>query len=693
MEPRARHRLLARSLWGLAMAITVAALVFLVLSLDVPQPVGAFGFRGYPTLLTFSFATVGLLVATHRPENPIGWILLVGGGVNSAVVHLSMNYAEFAYADDPAHPGGDIAAWVSNWNYIITVVAIPIVLLLFPDGRFSPRRRRLALGIVAAGIVAGVGLALTPGPLESFQLADNPFGIDASRQVVSAVTDVGLVCLALGLLITALSLGARLRRSTGEERAQLTWIAAAGLALGVAFFVSFVVSRFGVKAGFVVDALEVLVIVALAGIPAAIGVAILRYRLYDVDVVISRTVVFGVLAAFITLVYAAIVVGVGTLAGRRGDAVLSAVATAAVALAFQPVRRWANRFANRLVYGERASPYEVLSSFGRRVTEALGTEDVLPRMAEILAQGTGALRADIWLRVGTELRPAASWPEPHAPRPPTPVRAAGTITIPDADASSLVRHDGELLGALAITKPPSEPVTPVEAGLVEDLAQQAGLILRNAGLIADLRASRQRLVAAQDQERRKLERNLHDGAQQQLVALSVKLRILKTLIQRDPGRAIPTVDELQAEAQDAMENLRSLARGIYPPLLADQGLGAALRAQASKAAVPVEVSIDTNGRFGQDVEAAVYFSCLEALQNVAKYARATRARVSIDHQEDHLSFEVSDDGAGFDTTTTPSGTGIQGITDRLAALGGSLEVRSEPGRGTQLVGMVPLSRS
>jgi signal transduction histidine kinase len=260
-----------------------------------------------------------------------------------------------------------------------------------------------------------------------------------------------------------------------------------------------------------------------------------------------------------------------------------------------------------------------------------------------------------------------------------------------------VRHHGELLGALSITKRPGESITPAEERLVRDLASQAGLVMRNVALterllenIEQLRASRQRLVTAQDEERRKLERNLHDGAQQQLVALAVKLRLLEQLIGRDAERARSMAASLQDDAGDALQELRDLARGIYPPLLADQGLVAALQSQARRSPVPVTIEADGLGRYPKEVEAALYFSCLEALQNVAKYAQASRATVSLADGDGRLRFQVTDDGVGFEPSSTSFGTGLQGIADRLSALGGGVDVRSAPGAGTTVTGELPV---
>jgi signal transduction histidine kinase len=237
--------------------------------------------------------------------------------------------------------------------------------------------------------------------------------------------------------------------------------------------------------------------------------------------------------------------------------------------------------------------------------------------------------------------------------------------------------------------PASDPMNPSKERLIRDLAAQAGLVLRNVRLIQDLRGSRQRLLVAQDEERRKLERDLHDGAQQQLVALAVQLKLARTMLERDPATVGGMLDSLQTSAADALADLRDLARGIYPQLLADRGLSAALEAQATKSPVPTTVRSDGVERYPREVEAAVYFICLEALNNVAKYSEATAATVSLAQANGTLTFTVADDGVGFDPAHIEHGTGLQGMADRLDAIGGDVRVRSAPGEGTTVKGSVP----
>jgi signal transduction histidine kinase len=365
---------------------------------------------------------------------------------------------------------------------------------------------------------------------------------------------------------------------------------------------------------------------------------------------------------------------------------------------FQPVRERVQRVANRLVYGKRATPYEVLSQFSERVAGSYAMDDVMPRMARVLAEGTGAQRADVWLRNGNVWREAAVWPANDTPA--EAVRAVDGALPAIGGTSRLVevRHQGTLLGALGVTKRSGEALTPVEEHLLADLAGQAGLVLRNVGLTSDLqarlddlRASRQRLVSAQDQERRRLERNLHDGAQQHLVAIKVKLGLAEMLLGRDPARAQQTLGQLKADADEALETLRDLARGIYPPLLADKGLLLALQSQARKATIPVLVEDYAVDRHPQDIEAAVYFCVLEALQNVQKYAHATGVTVRLSQHEETLSFEVIDDGRGFDLASMPRGMGLSNMEDRIDSLGGALRVSSAVGHGTTISGSLPLA--
>jgi signal transduction histidine kinase len=447
--------------------------------------------------------------------------------------------------------------------------------------------------------------------------------------------------------------------------------------------------------------------VGLAALAVAIGVAILRYRLYDIDVVINKTVVYASLAVFIGAVYVAVVVGLGTLLGSQGEpnAALSIFATAIVAIAFQPVRERVQRFANRLVYGQRATPYEVLARFSETVA-TLGADELLAHTAATLRDATGALGACVWLRSGAELTTAAAAPPETLPDlGPAGLVDGGLPELP-GDGSAAIVHQEELLGALTITKAKGDPLTPRDRQVLAALASQAGEVVRNASLTAalqarleqltaqaeELRRSRQRIVAAEDDERRSLERNIHDGAQQHLVALAVKLKLARTLAARAPDKAKVVVTQLRAQVDDTVAALRELASGIYPSVLEARGIVAALEAQTQSVPVPVTIEGDGLGRYPIESEATAYFCCLEALQNVAKYAWASHARVSLAERDGELGFSVRDDGRGFDPDTTPFGSGLRNIADRVGAAQGTVTVESAPGAGTTVTGRIPATR-
>ncbi len=607
-------------------------------------------------LVAFAFAVVGVLVALRRPENPAGWQMLV----------IGLFWSVAASPPSAATNGNFLDAigsvvWVLPFGLMSThlLLRLPNGALLSPRWRWVSRAATLAI-VLASFIPDEDGGTFSP-------------------IVVAAL--VGLLLLVGCSLASILSLVLRARRAGADERRQIRWVAAGAGSFLTMYVVSFIPSWLGAADNSVVVlAAQYLTGLGYAAIPVSIGISILRFRLYAIDVVIRKAVVVAAIAVFFGAVYALVVGGIGALVASSSSTALSFAAAAIVAILFQPVLARARRFADRVVYGRRATPYEVLAEFGDRLAETYAADDVLPRTARLLAEGVGADRARVWLWADGALRPVATWSRDDI----DPSR--------DDDHRTEVRHQGELLGALSVAMPLNDPMDPSKEKLVSDLASQAGLLLRNVRLLEDLRASRRRLVSAQDEERRKLERNIHDGAQQQLVALTVKARLARQFTERDPDRAAEMLAQIETETQQALEDLRDLARGIYPPLLADKGLPDALASQARKSPIPVEVDASGIGRYSQDVEAAVYFSVLEALQNVAKYAQATRATIGLAQTDGHLRFEVRDDGKGFDPAATGYGTGMQGMADRLAALDGAIEVTSVIGTGTSVTGRIPAER-
>ena len=424
------------------------------------------------------------------------------------------------------------------------------------------------------------------------------------------------------------------------------------------------------------------------------------------DRIAIGTLVYGALAAFISGVYLLVVVVTGSAgagdglapSGSRASLVLSIVATAIVAVAFQPARERLVRLASRLVYGQRATPYEVLSTFSVQMGGAYAAEDLLPRIARLLADGTAASRADVWLRHGQELHQVASWPSDAVPPSLVLLDEAANSIAGHSGRMELVRHQGQVLGAVSVSKRRDEPLTPAQDRLIAEFAGQAGLVLRYVGLtgellarLDELTASRQRIVLAQDLERHRIQRDIEGGAERQLEALHAKFGAAQAAAGADPEAQRSLMAELRADIAAIIESLRELARGIHPPLLADQGLVAAVRAQAAKTRGQVTLAADDVGRLGRDVEAAVYFCCVEALRNVGKHAGSAPARIRLTRDHGRVSFEVTDEGPGFDVRLAGSGTGLQHMSDRLAALGGVIRIDARPGRGTTIAGEIPYS--
>lgn len=673
---KAPERLHVARLPGLLLVVTLPLLAFMVvISWGREEREDTIFYFLQP----FTFAVAGALIASRRPRNPIGWIFS-GQGLAGALIET---WEAFHYH---AWPTASIGQWVIGWTWVLDMAAYVVVFLLFPTGRLPSPRWRLAAGAVVLALLLGV-----PGQALNADNPDNPWAVDSN--VVQIMFITGMILLTSVAMAALLSLVVRYRRAEGVERLQLKQLL---------FAATIIIPTWIVAVPFYYDSVLLQAVVGLAflAVPVAIGLAMFRYRLYDIDVVISRTLLVAGLAAFITTTYVAIVVGIGSLFGRgeEPNAVLSVLATAAVAVAFQPVRRRLRRVANRLVLGRRATPYDVLSGFATRVGAAEASPESLTGLAELLADGTGAQPARVWLRVGDRLRAAASWPDAAAPEE---VDLVGPLDLPDADLTVPVKDGDELLGALTIAKGRGEQVTEVDGDLVERLAAASSVLLRNLRLDAELaerleeiEASRRRLVTAQDDARRRIEAELGGGTRAQLETLARRVGELRPDV--DAALAPKTamlLDQVEAAVDSALETLAGLAAGVYPPRLAADGLVVALTEQADRSPIRVDVeSVDVD-RYDPHVEAAVYFAVLEALQNVAKYAGTDSARVRLLHQAGHLHFEVTDAGAGFDTTRAQMGTGLEGISDRLDTVDGTLRVVSEPGTGTTVSGRVPATTS
>lgn len=559
-------------------------------------------------------------------------------------------------------------------------------LLLFPDGQLPSRRWRWMAG---TGVI---GMAALFAVLTWVVRSDSTISYGAMSSTyppgIASLADPLYLFVMLVSAICLVSLIRRYRRSSGDLRQQYRWVLLGSVALFLALAV--------------VDQSIGLLLAALAGIVVSVacyGVAVTKHRLYDIDLVISRAFVYGTLAAFIGAVYVVVVVVVGGWlrvspdAQASDDLALSVAATAVVALAFEPVRRRTQKWANRLVYGKRASPYEVLADVSQRLAGAEPAAGVLKRMTQLMAEGTGAHQSTVWLKEGQDLIAVAGWPDL-----PEPSRVRSLEIL--EGTFSPVSHEGEVVGVLEVVKERGHPVTPTEQRLITDLAGSAGLLLGhqrlNASLAAraaELRSSRRRLVELGDAERRRLERDLHDGAQQQVVALKLKIALGEHIARKagDEDAAL-RMGHLTAEVQETLEEIRRVARGIYPQLVESESVVTAIRTRALGSPIPVDVSAANVGTYPPDVQAAIYFAAVEAITNASAYARPSHIDVGITDTGAEIVVTVTDDGSGFDPPSTGEGVGLTNIRDRVEALGGELVVRSAIGVGTMIEARIPVER-
>lgn len=705
----------AIALGGIALA--VATLILTILD------------REYPPLYTLAGLSVGSSLAVTTAVQAVGLITFsLACGVIvwrcpkatlSLVFFLTVaflalgafakEYAVYGLVVAPGSlPLADAAAWSQEVLPTLVFAAGFLFLVWFPDGRLTSPRWWPAVALVMVVFAGAIVVNLdSPYPLRvganqwvPVSMPPAVWPIGTSLSWASGVIDWGLPAAAMLIAVYVIL---RLRAASGDVRLQLSWFVYAATIFLLAFLLNladqpppldwlpepvrstlqdFADSEAGHAIGSWAGVGETLAGTVL--LPIAIGVAMVRYRLYEIDVVINRTILYGGLAVFVTAGYGIVVAGVGSLLGQRAGLgpLLTILAIAVVAALLEPVRGRLQTLANVAVYGRRAHPYEVLSDFARSVGRAERAEVLLPRMAELLRDGTGASKAEVWVRSGERIQLAAS-------SPPSPAGARPTAAGPEELAGRLgsegivvpVFDEAELLGALAVSKPRGQPLTSIERRLVEDVASQAGLVLSRFRLVQDLRESRARIVAAQDLERRRIERNLHDGAQQRFANALLALGLAHEQGGRRPnGRDL--VAQASEEVRAGLADLRELARGVHPALLTESGLGAAVGSLADRSPILTTVNVTTDRRFPEAVETTAYYVVAEALANAAKHAHAENLEVGIEEEDGRLRVSVADDGVGG--ADPLRGSGLVGLRDRVAAVGGSLSVSSPKGKGTTI---------
>jgi signal transduction histidine kinase len=638
---------------------------------------------------------VGVWVASKRPEHPQARLLLV------MACSLSLNLAfENLMRDATARQGTGSWMWWPNLAYhysgVLSMIAGVLLIASYPDGVVERTWQRRVLGSIWLYLLVPPVLAFARPTLLFDAYLFNPAPVVANPTAVPWLEFLAGPATILyefypGALVLVCVLFVRYVQADRAQRARmrlLVYVSAALVATTVVIFATAGIG-FGPERPLWAQLLNGCYVLLLLMVPVTIVIGIVRHRVFDINPVARRSTVFTTLSLVIAGAYLLATAAPGLSLRNEIPVQVAVVMTIVAAIAFQPLRARLERLADRFAFGERVNRYELLTTFGAGLEQTVDLADLLPRLADTVRKGLGAP----WVRV--------TLPEAHA-----------VVGEPVGEAALRVplERGGEVAGHIDCG-PKDGGYEPGDRELLDTLARQAATAIANVRLTArlaeqvdELARSRARIVAAQDSERRRIERNIHDGAQQHVVALIMKLRLARNQLGRGERTADDVLDELQGDARDLLTDLRELAHGIHPPVLSDQGLVVAVEARADRLPLEVRVRADAglrDGRLDADVEGAAYYVICEALTNVVKHSSARSAGIDLSTTDGQLSVLVHDDGVGLATGNgnvngdgnrdgNGNGHGLTNLRDRVEALGGRLRVSSEPGAGTSVLAELPV---
>ena len=672
---------LAWSLSLLCVALTAASLILALLN---GRTLGEIflAWRGEPSIACFaivavSFSMVGALIASQRPGNPIGWVFCAAA-LFQVLADATGQYADYALLTNPGSlPLGAELSWLEAWIWApglgLIVVFLP---LLFPDGRPPSRRWRPVgwLGGLSIGLICVLtAIVLWPerGPA-LVRPGDFPTEFEGWRYAVEGLVNFAYPMLLLAGFGAVISLFVRFRRARGDERQQIKWFTSAA---ALTFVWIFVFTQ-GPTLGGLSEAIVALsFLLVIPSIPIATGIAILRYRLYDIDLIINRTLVYGALSVIVVGLYILVVASLGALLQAQGSLFASLLATGLVAVLFAPLRDRLQRAVNRLMYGHRDDPYKVLSGLGERLEATLAPNAVLPIIVESVAQALKLPYAAIALKSSAEGESVkvAEYGKKSAGEP---------LVVP-------LSYQQETVGELILSpRSPGESFSNSDLRLLGDLAHQAGVAAHAVHLTTELQRSRERLVTAREEERKRLRRDLHDGVGPQLAALTLKLETARNLLSHDPKTAA-LMAELSERARATISDVRRSVHALRPPALDELGLVPALRegaAQYSQNGLHISMEAPTSlPPLPAAVEVATYHIAQEAMTNVIRHAGASKCsiRIALDEEANVLHLEVEDDGRGIGEDHKV-GVGTHSMRERAEELGGRCTIEA-PERGGTLV--------
>lgn len=640
-------------------------------------------------ILSILYAYLGVLIITRQPRNPIGWILLI---VSSSYVLSALAAGALLYTSIMAAPVGprllNLATWLGNWIWLpAQILPLTFVFLLFPDGHLPSRRWQIvgwAAGLALLSLM--VALAAHPGPVADWGTQPNPYGITGAESILISLITIGSVLLAVGIFGSIAAIAVRFRRSHGIERAQMKWLVYAAMLILIASVFTLPIWFSGNMTESRTMELSILLTNLMTlGIAMAVTIAIIGYRLYDIDILINRTLVYSVMTGIVFLVYGLVVGAAGVFFESQGGWLVTLLATGLVAVLFQPIRDRLQRRVNHLLYGQRDEPIKVLAQLGQRLEQTVALGAIYPTIVETVAQGLRLPYVALQVCEAKGFQMVESTGRP----------------VDDPYVLPLT-NQGEIVGRLLVgRRGANEEFSVADQQLLANIARQAGAAVYNAQLAVDLQRSRHQIVTSREEERRRLRRDLHDGLGPSLASLLLEARVLRRMIRDDPAAAEKLAGEMQQDIRTTIDDIRRVVHELRPPALDDLGLVPAITVLAAKAGRPdgpepeaqagLQVQVDAPNDLPSlpaAVEVAAYRIIQEALTNVIHHAQARCAVVRLRLSQD-LAIEVIDDGVGINGGR-PGGVGLHSMRERAAELGGTFSIGASLNGGTTVKATLPV---
>ncbi len=645
----------------------------------------------FSPIFAITYSLIGGLVASRRPHNPVGWIsAAVGFFFALSLVAISYGMLDRSLIAESPLPGKNLAVWIEQWTWFPpAILPMSIMLLLFPDGRLPSRRWRPILWASVAGlIIATLFMAIIAGLYPGERLEMGTIEASLGKGALNLLTITVVPLLVIGAVGSVASPFVRFRRSKGVERQQLKWMAYAGVILILGVALGSVLESILPNSQAASEVGIILTSVAQLGIVLAASVAILKYRLYDIDILINRTLVYGGLTAITMGIYILVVGYLGELLQVQNNSIIPFMATGLVAVTFQPMRQRLQGLVNRMMYGERDDPFSVISQLNTKLEAAIQPEVVLPTLVETVAQ---VLKLPfVAIEVGT----------------PEAIEVVAKTGQPQQDYEKFpLTHQSEVIGNLVVAcRGPGESFNDSELKLLRNIARQAGVAVHAVQLTADLRRSRQQLVTAREEERRRLRRDLHDGLGPVLASQGLKIAAASQLLETNPVKAKQILEDLGSQNEVTLEEIRELVYALRPAALDELGLVGSVRDFSAG----LNLDSDTSAEFHIEIfepidgipplpaaiEVAAYRIATEALTNVFRHSQARHCevifKIEADDTGQSFNLEIDDNGVGIPQERKPS-VGMSSMRERAEEIGGSIQIESTPEEGTRVSVNLPFT--